>query len=252
MALNSLLSMLSRPACSYGQQAQHHQHSTLLIANLFTLRLVFSPASPNTEVMPDKSKTPHEIRVACDDLTAGSLRDHFLIAMPGLKDPSFARTVTYICEHNKEGAMGITINHPLELTVAEVFEQLKLPTNAVVGHQQVLSGGPVQTEQGYVLHPTGQIWDSTAEISSTISLTRSRDILEDMAVDKGPENSIVALGYAGWEAGQLEAEIAENSWLTIAADSDLLFHTPCEMRWTAAAQQLGINLDLISSSIGHS
>lgn len=202
--------------------------------------------------MPNKEKHESEIRVDCDELTAGSLRDHFLIAMPGLKDPNFARTVTYICEHNEDGAMGITINHPLDLSVHEVFSQLKLPTSAASGEQQVLSGGPVQVERGFVLHPAGQTWESTIAISDQVNLTSSRDILVDMANNSGPDNSIVALGYAGWDAGQLEAEISDNAWLTVPADSHLLFDTPCEMRWASAAEQFGINLDLISTDAGHS
>lgn len=203
--------------------------------------------------MTNKKMTPtdNSIHVVREELTAGSLCDHFLIAMPDLKDPNFARTVTYICEHNEDGAMGITVNHPLELSVHEIFEQLKLPQDAQSGHEQVLAGGPVQVERGFVLHPSGPSWESTLEASEEISVTSSRDILEDMAAGKGPEHTIVALGYAGWSAGQLEAEIADNAWLTVPADSQLLFHTPCEMRWAAAAKQLGIDLDLIPSGAGH-
>ena len=187
----------------------------------------------------------------CDELTSGSLRGHLLISMPGLTDPNFSRSLTYICEHDDNGAMGIIINHPLELSIRDVFDQLELPTNSSTGQQQVLAGGPVQVEQGFVLHPTGSQWEATSAISSQISLTASRDILVDMAADQGPENSLVALGYAGWGAGQLEAEIAHNDWLSVPADSKILFHTPCEMRWSAAAKQLGVDLNLMTAQAGH-
>ena len=185
------------------------------------------------------------------DLTDGGLRNHFLIAMPGLQDPIFAHTVTFICEHNKEGAMGIVINHPLNLSLGDVFEQMQLPANHRIGREPVLSGGPVQVERGFVLHPTGRSWESTLQISPEISLTASRDIIHAMAENRGPENSIVALGYAGWGAGQLEAEIASNAWLTAPAESHILFQTPVEQRWCAAAKHLGIDVNLISPSVGH-
>ena len=203
--------------------------------------------------MPNKKTVTsnNPIHVDREELTAGSLCDHFLIAMPDLKDPNIARTVTYICEHNEEGAMGITINHPLELTVSDIFEQFKLSQDADCSQQQVLSGGPVQVERGFVIHPQGPSWESTLQVSNEISISSSRDILEDMAAGDGPEHNIVALGYAGWGPGQLEAEIADNAWLTVPADSNLLFHTPCELRWAGAAQKLGVNLDLIPSGAGH-
>lgn len=186
-----------------------------------------------------------------NDLREDSLRNHFLIAMPSLKDPVFAHTITYICEHSADGAMGIMVNHPLNLSLDEIFQQLDLPQNVTMGRQSVLSGGPVQVERGFVLHPSGQKWESTVEISSTVSLTASRDIITDIAEDRGPSTALVALGYAGWEAGQLEEEIAANAWLTVPADSNVLFHTPVEQRWNAAAKQLGIDLNLISSFAGH-
>ena len=185
------------------------------------------------------------------DLSQGSLRDHFLIAMPGLEDSIFAHTITYVCEHNRDGAMGIVINHPLKLSLGDIFEQMEMPTNPRVGRETVLSGGPVQVERGFVLHPAGQRWESTLQISPEVSLTASRDIIQAMAEDRGPENAIVALGYAGWSAGQLEDEIANNAWLTVPADSHVLFNTPVEQRWSSAAKQLGIDLNLISATAGH-
>ncbi|MEJ2418843.1 MAG: YqgE/AlgH family protein [Exilibacterium sp.] len=197
------------------------------------------------------AKTIHTT-VESNDLGQGSLRNHFLIAMPSLQDPIFAHTITYVCEHSVEGAMGIVINHPLNLSLGEIFELLKLPSDTTsMGGQTVLSGGPVQIERGFVLHPAGQRWESTVEISPEVSLTASRDIIVDLAAGKGPASALVALGYAGWSAGQLETEIAANAWLTVPADSHVIFDTPIEQRWTAAARHLGIDLNLISSCAGH-
>ncbi len=187
-----------------------------------------------------------------NDLTQGSsLRNHFLVAMPSLKDPIFAHTITYICDHTADGAMGIVINHPLNLSLGEIFEQLQLPDDTEVGRQSVLSGGPVHIERGFVLHSSGPKFESTIQISPTVSLTASRDIIAALAENRGPESALVALGYAGWGAGQLEAEIAANAWLTVPADHHIIFDTPIEQRWSAAAAKLGIDLNLISSSAGH-
>lgn len=187
-----------------------------------------------------------------NELTAGSLRDHFLIAMPGMHDSSFTHSVTYICEHGEKGAMGIVINNVLPLLLEDIFEQMQLTTDHNnLGHQAIVAGGPVQVERGFVLHPRAQEWQSTLHVSSQISLTASRDVIEAIAEGKGPDQFLIALGYAGWGAGQLEAEIAANAWLTIPADSQILFNTPYEQRWLAAAQPLGIDLNLISSVAGH-
>ncbi|WP_049723898.1 YqgE/AlgH family protein [Gilvimarinus polysaccharolyticus] len=182
----------------------------------------------------------------------GSLRNQFLIAMPGMSDPHFAHSVTYICEHNADGAMGLIINHPLGLALSDIFEQLELTENNPSGHAQVLAGGPVSTERGFVLHPhTTQQWQSTAELSTEICLTTSGDILKSLAEGTGPAHYLVALGYAGWGGDQLEQEIADNAWLTVPANPQILFHTPVEQRWSAAARYLGIDLNLISSTAGH-
>lgn len=185
------------------------------------------------------------------ELTPGSLRDHFLIAMPGMPDSAFAHAVTYICEHSDKGAMGIVINNVMPLLIKDIFAQMELMDRAEIGNQLVFAGGPVQIERGFVLHPRGTEWQSTLNISSLISLTASRDIIEALAEGKGPEEYLVALGYAGWGEGQLEAEVAANSWLIVPADSNIIFKTPHEQRWTAAAQPLGIDLNLISSVAGH-
>lgn len=179
-------------------------------------------------------------------------RGYFLIAMPSLKDPMFSHTITYICDHNAEGALGIVINHPLELKLSEIFRQLELSQTGKMADQTVLAGGPVQVDRGFVLHPSGeQQWESTVQVSPEVSLTASRDIIVAMAEDKGPEKALVALGYAGWDAGQLEEEVASNSWLTVPAETHILFDTPCEQRWAAASQHLGIDLNLIHSTAGH-
>jgi putative transcriptional regulator len=185
------------------------------------------------------------------ELITGSLRNHFLIAMPGMHDSSFAHSVTYICEHSAQGAMGIVINNPMGLSLGDIFSQMQLPQKAELATQHVVAGGPVQIERGFVLHPRGQEWQSTLHVSPDLSLTASRDIIEAIAEGRGPALFLVALGYAGWGEGQLEAEISANAWLTLPADQQIIFHTPFEQRWNAAAQPLGIDLNLISSVAGH-
>lgn len=186
-----------------------------------------------------------------DELTPGSLRDHFLIAMPGLNDSSFAHTVTYICEHTDKGAMGVVINTATPMQLKEIFAQMELEDIAAEGEQIVMSGGPVQPERGFVLHPSDSKWQSTLEVSPDISLTASRDIIVALAEGRGPKQYLITLGYAGWGEGQLEEEIASNSWLTVPADKNIIFNTPFEQRWTTAALALGIDVNLISSIAGH-
>lgn len=182
----------------------------------------------------------------------GSLRNQFLIAMPGMSDPAFAHSVTYICEHNADGAMGLVINHPSALTLSDIFQQLSLNEDDTSAQSQVLAGGPVSPERGFILHPnTGKQWQSTLEIGPETCLTASSDILKSLADGEGPEHYLVTLGYAGWDNDQLEQEIADNAWLTVPADPQILFHTPTEQRWAAAARHLGIDLNLISNSVGH-
>ena len=181
-----------------------------------------------------------------------NLTDHFLIAMPNLSDPNFAQSVTYICEHTDEGAMGIVVNRRLELTVADVLEQMDIASeDAEVGARPVYSGGPVSVERGFVLHSSTRPWHSTLRITPDICITTSRDILEAMARGKGPEDSLVALGYAGWAGGQLESELAQNAWLSTPANREILFNLPPEQRWEAAAASLGVDLKLLSSDAGH-
>lgn len=181
-----------------------------------------------------------------------SLCNHFLIAMPGLADPNFSHSVVYICEHSDEGAMGLVINNPLDIPLSQVFEQFEIGYSDEIGKQHLLSGGPVQTDRGFVLHrPAGREWESTLAISGDISLTASKDIINDIASEKGPNELIITLGYAGWGAGQLEEEIANNAWLTVPGDADIVFNVPFDQRAMVAAAKIGVNLNQLSSDAGH-
>lgn len=182
----------------------------------------------------------------------GSLTNQLLIAMPGMADPNFSTTVTLICEHNDDGALGIVINRPLDLTLAGLFEQLDVENpNPQVAASPVLMGGPVGPERGFVLHNPGKTFENSLEVSSDIHLTLSRDVIDAMATGKGPEKSLVALGYAGWEPGQLESEMLANSWLNVPASPDIVFDTPFNDRWMSAARTLGIDISQISPDAGH-
>lgn len=180
------------------------------------------------------------------------LNNQFLIAMPALADPNFFKTVTYISEHNASGALGLVINRPLNLTLGQLLEHLSITTHySQLAALPIYHGGPVQPEQGFVLHsPLGQ-WGATLRVTDEIGITTSRDILQATAEGDGPRHLLVALGYAGWGPGQLERELAENSWLSGPADFDILFHTRNDLRWLAAAALLGIDLNLLSADVGH-
>ncbi|MDH5601110.1 MAG: YqgE/AlgH family protein [Gammaproteobacteria bacterium] len=187
-----------------------------------------------------------------------SLTNQFLIAMPGLNDPNFHQSVSYICEHNEEGAMGIVINRLTELTFADLCEQLdiEITDNDVTDHP-IYHGGPVEIERGFILHSPVGDWESTLEVTKDIGLTMSQDIIQAIAEgydsdNTPPEHFIITLGYAGWSEDQIEDEIAENVWLNVAATKDILFKTAVEQRWNAAAASLGINLQQLSTDIGHS
>ncbi len=181
-----------------------------------------------------------------------NLTDQFLIAMPALRDPNFEQTVTLICQHNKDGALGIVINRTIDLTVGEVLTQMDLSSDRCDGAQApVHYGGPVQSERGFILHRDLGNWQSTLAINKEIGLTTSRDILEAMAANQGPKQSLVALGYAGWGSGQLEYELGENAWLSGPADYDVVFSMPVGDRWHAAAKLLGVDLHVLSPETGH-
>lgn len=181
-----------------------------------------------------------------------SLKHHFLIAMPGLADPNFSHTVTYICEHNDEGAMGIVINRPTDLTLGEVLDHVGIePGRKVDTDATVFDGGPVQKEHGFVLHSPVGAWESSLPVTEGIAVTTSRDILRALAHGEGPASFLFALGYAGWGAGQLEEEMAANAWLSGPANAHVLFETAAEQRWAAAAALLGVDVNLLSNQIGH-
>ena len=181
-----------------------------------------------------------------------ALTNQFLIAMPALGDPNFQRTVTLVCEHNQDGALGIVINRPLDVRLGEILEQLDLdkPGDDIAG-REVLLGGPVQQERGFVVHRPAGEWDSTVQISDDIGLTTSRDILEAMARGEGPDDVLVALGYAGWTAGQLEREMQANAWLSVPASSEIIFDTPFHARWHSAAKLLGVDIEQLGIEAGH-
>jgi putative transcriptional regulator len=180
------------------------------------------------------------------------LRDHFLLAMPCLNEGIFSHSITYICEHGESGAMGIVINQPLDLSVGEIFDHLQIESLTDFDELPVLAGGPVQIDHGFVLHRNCEkTWEASLKVTPEITLTTSRDILRAIAADEGPPDHLIAQGYEGWAAGQLEQELAENSWLTLPADSDIIFSTPTEGRLAAAAALLGIDMNLISVEAGH-
>jgi putative transcriptional regulator len=182
--------------------------------------------------------------------------NHFLIAMPAMADPFFAKSLAYICEHNERGAIGIVVNRPIDLTLSELFAQIQLPLNpAELQDMPVHFGGPVQTDRGFVLHaPAGQ-WQSTLAVSGGMSLTTSKDVLQAVGEGQGPHNLLVTLGYAGWSQGQLEEELAQNAWLTVEATEPvsgrILFGMPAEERLPAAMALLGIDYATLSEDAGH-
>lgn len=191
---------------------------------------------------------------ASDNFSSGYLEDQFLIAMPQLNDPYFANTVTYLWRHNEEGALGIVINKPLKASIADIFDELDIvcPTVGAFRQQHVLAGGPVERDKGFIIHDAGDAWESSIAVTPSITVCTSKTILQDIARGEGPDNYLVALGCAGWEAGQLEREISENAWLTTPADSDLLFSRDFAHKADAAAARLGIDLHSISPAAGHS
>lgn len=180
------------------------------------------------------------------------LRNHFLIAMPTLNDVNFARTVTFICEHNQDGAMGIIINRPLNIALEEILQHIKVKGCPQKGGAiPICLGGPIQQNRGFVLHhPVGH-WETTLVVGDELGITTSCDILNAIAQGQGPQQTLIALGYAGWESNQLEQELAENAWLSAPASSKIIFDTPYEQRWKAAAALVGVNLSNLSGEVGH-
>ena len=183
---------------------------------------------------------------------ANALASQVLIALPALADPNFSRSVTLICQHDADGAMGVVVNRASEYTLGEVFRQMGIESDDLdLCARPVIAGGPVHPERGFVLHDGGRGWGSSLAIADGLYVTTSRDVLEAMARGEGPCAATVALGCAGWGAGQLEHELVENSWLTAPADRELLFELPLESRWQAAAGRIGVDLARIADYSGH-
>ena len=185
-----------------------------------------------------------------------NLVHHFLIAMPQLDDPQFHRSVIYICEHNQDGAMGLIVNVPIDLSIGDMLKEIEIsPSDTLTCpinlDKAVLNGGPLADDRGFILHPPHKLYNSTLKVNEDVFLTSSKDILSDLGTDLGPQKFLVTLGYAGWSAGQLEQELGDNMWLTIPADANLLFSTPISERWNKAMHNLGFNPANLSTEVGH-
>jgi putative transcriptional regulator len=186
---------------------------------------------------------------------------HFLIAMPGLADETFSRSVVYMCEHSERGALGLVINKPSDMSMRSLFDKVDLPLGRTdLSDAPVFQGGPVHTERGFVLHeamhaenapPKETIYASTMTIPGGLEMTTSRDVLEALSTGAGPRRVLVSLGYAAWGQGQLESEIAENSWLTVSADLSVIFDTPIAERYERALSLLGLQSWMLSPDAGH-
>ena len=183
---------------------------------------------------------------------ASSLANRLLVALPALHDPNFARSVTLLCQHDGDGAMGVVVNRISEYTLGEVFRQMGIASDdEALQARAVLAGGPVHPERGFVIHDGDGEWDSSLEIGDGLRLTTSRDVLEAMARGDGPSQAVVALGCAGWGAGQLEQELVDDSWLMVPNRREVLFELPLEQRWQAAAGSIGVDLVNYASHSGH-
>jgi len=181
-----------------------------------------------------------------------NLTHHFLIAMPSMADPYFAKTLTYICEHNDQGALGLVVNRPIDMTLQALFERLSLSiTDTAMSEAPIYFGGPVQTDRGFVLHEPAGNWQATLRVREAIGLTTSKDILEAVGRGEGPKRMLVTLGYAGWSPGQLEQELSQNAWLTVEARDAILFDIPAEERLAQAMQLLGIDYASLQDEAGH-
>jgi putative transcriptional regulator len=194
-----------------------------------------------------------------------NLTNHFLIAMPNMADPYFSRTLTYVCEHNDQGALGIVVNRPIDMTLQALFERLSLSMKDTArADAPIYFGGPVQTDRGFVLHEPAGEWQATLKVTSgkggtrstggtgsTIGLTTSKDILEAVGRGEGPAKMLVSLGYAGWSAGQIEHELSQNAWLTVEAKDAILFDLPPDERLPAAMELLGLDYARLADQAGH-
>lgn len=181
-----------------------------------------------------------------------NLTHQFLIAMPAMADPYFARALVYVCEHNEQGALGVIVNRPIDLTLAGLFEKVEMKLNAEdMAALPVYFGGPVQTDRGFVLHRPLGTWQSSLKVTDDIGLTSSRDILSAIGDQGQPRDVLMTLGYSGWSAGQLETELSQNAWLTVPASAEILFDLPPEERLAAAMQKLGISFTQLADVAGH-
>jgi putative transcriptional regulator len=195
------------------------------------------------------------------DSDSTNLTNHFLIAMPGLQDPLFSRSVVYLCEHSERGALGLVINKPCEISLKSLFDKVELPLmRPDLSNDPIFYGGPVQTERGFVLHeaifkdadkPTEPVYSSTMVIPGGLEMTTSRDVLEAISSGSGPRKVMISLGYSSWGEGQLESELIENSWLTVQADARLIFDTPVDQRYEQALHLLGLEAWMLLPDAGH-
>jgi putative transcriptional regulator len=212
----------------------------------------FPPSQPGMS----QGKTDFSDSTSQKDGSDLSLANHFLIAMPSMLDPVFGGTVVYLCEHNANGALGVIINKPTDMTMDVLLDRIDLkleivPNKKQMAEKPVMFGGPVQVERGFVLHtPLGK-FSSMIEVAEDVTLTTSKDVLEAVASGNGPSRVLVTLGCAGWSAGQLESEIARNGWLTVRADPAILFDMPIAERFAAAIKLLGIDPSMLASEAGH-
>jgi len=190
-----------------------------------------------------------------------NLTNHFLIAMPGLEDATFSRSVVYVCEHSERGSLGLVINKPSDIDLKVLFDKVELPLKRDdLLHAPVFQGGPVQTDRGFVLHepmlvgldkPAESVYASTMTIPGGLEMTTSKDVLEALSMGAGPRKVLVSLGYSAWGEGQLESELSENSWLTVDADRAVIFDTPVEQRYDKALALLGFQAWMLSPDAGH-
>ena len=181
-----------------------------------------------------------------------SLAPSFLLSMPQLLDPNFSRTVVLLCKHNEDGALGLVVNRPIDMTLKALFERLSLQmADKKSADRPIYFGGPVQTDRGFVLHEPAGNWQSTLRVRDVIGLTTSKDILEAVGRGEGPQRMLVTLGYAGWSPGQLEHELSQNAWLTVEARDGIIFETPAEERLPAAMELLGLDYARLQDEAGH-
>lgn len=182
-----------------------------------------------------------------------SLQNTFLVAMPSMPDPRFKHAVTYICEHNESGAMGLVINQPTNLTVGELLDQIDIENNKMATNSSVavMSGGPVHTDRGFVLHSAKPGYSSSAHVGSEIMITTSKDVLHELTTHEAPEKFLLTLGYAGWDPGQLEQELKDNTWLTVPVDPEIMFNTPAQLRWQKAIESLGVDINKLTQYSGN-